>query len=109
MKNCAEVLKNHRNLEWCKGKNVDLVKSFPTNVYLQKSASIQTRTSLSKFGGKFNSLLIRLLTQAARAGGDGLGPRAGLAVVERHVLVAPGDVRWSRQPRPRCLRSELKK
>ena len=29
---------------------VDLVKSFPTNVYLQNLASIQPRTSLSKFG-----------------------------------------------------------
>ena len=28
---------------------IDLVKSFPTNIYLQKSASIQPRTSLSKF------------------------------------------------------------
>ena len=28
---------------------VDLVKSFPTNIYLQKSASIQPRTSLLKF------------------------------------------------------------
>ena len=28
---------------------IDLVKSFPTNVYLQKSASTQLRTSLSKF------------------------------------------------------------
>ena len=41
---------------------VDLVKSFPTSIYLQKSASIQPRTSLSKFGGKFNSLFIRLVT-----------------------------------------------
>ena len=41
---------------------VDLVKSFPTRIYLQKSASIQPRTSLSKFGGKFNSLFIRLLS-----------------------------------------------
>ena len=49
-KNGAKVLKNHRNLEWCKGKNVDLVKSFPTSIYLQKSASIQPRTSLSKLG-----------------------------------------------------------
>ena len=30
-KNCAEVLKIRRNLERCKGKNVDLVKSFPTS------------------------------------------------------------------------------
>ena len=43
---------------------VDLVKSFPTSIYLQKSASIQPRTSLSKFGGKFNSLIIRLLNRA---------------------------------------------
>ena len=34
---------------------VDLVKSFPTIIYLQNLASIQPRTSLSKFGGKFNS------------------------------------------------------
>ena len=40
---------------------VDLVKSFPASIYLQKSASIQPRTSLSKFGGKFNSSFIRLL------------------------------------------------
>ena len=37
---------------------VDLVNSFPTSIYLQKSASIQPRTSLSKFGGKFYSLFI---------------------------------------------------
>ena len=40
---------------------VDLVKSFPKSIYLQKSASIQTRTSLSTFVEKFNSLFIRLL------------------------------------------------
>ena len=40
---------------------VDRVKSFPTSIYLQKSASIQPRTSLSKFGGNFNPLFIRLL------------------------------------------------
>ena len=40
---------------------VDLVKGFPTSIYLQKSSSIQPRPSLSKFGGKFNSIFIRLL------------------------------------------------
>ena len=45
---------------------IDLVKSFPTSIYLQKSASIQPRTSPSKFGGKFNSLFTSLLTRAAR-------------------------------------------
>ena len=42
---------------------VDLVKCFPTNIYFQKSASIQPRTSPSKFGGKFNSLFICLFRQ----------------------------------------------
>ena len=47
----------------CKGvHSVDLGESFPTSIYLQTSASIQPRTSLSKFGGKFNSLFIRLLS-----------------------------------------------
>ena len=45
---------------------VDLVKSFPTSIYLQKSASIQPRTSFSQFGGKFNSLFIRLLNLEPR-------------------------------------------
>ena len=36
---------------------VDLVKSFPTSIYLQKSASIQPRTSLSKLHvSKFNQI-----------------------------------------------------
>ena len=47
---------------------VDRVKSFPTSIYLQKSASIEPRTSLSKFGGKFNSLFIRLLTRYTPSG-----------------------------------------
>ena len=37
----------------CKGVHcVDLGESFPTSIYLQKSASIQPRTSPSMFGGK---------------------------------------------------------
>ena len=49
--------------ERCKGVHrVDLGESFPTSIYLQKSASIQPRTSPSKFGGNFNSSFIRLLT-----------------------------------------------
>ena len=53
----AEILRSER----CKSNVnlVDLVKSFPTS--LQKSASIQPRTSPSKFWGKFNSIFIRLL------------------------------------------------
>ena len=48
---------------------VDLVKSY-SNRYeylLAKSASIQPRTSPSKFGGKFNSLFICLLTHDCSA------------------------------------------
>ena len=46
----------------CKGVHcVDLGESLLTRIYLQKSASIQPRMSPSKFGGKFNSLFIRLL------------------------------------------------
>ena len=41
---------------------VDLGESFPTSIWLQKSASIQPRTSLSKFGGWFNSIFNRLLS-----------------------------------------------
>ena len=43
---------------------VDLVKTFPTNIYLQRSASIQPRMSLSKFWGDFSFLFIRLLSAA---------------------------------------------
>ena len=49
---------------------VDLVKNFPTNIYLQKSASIQSRKSLTKFGGDSINLFIRL----SKFGGDFDGP-----------------------------------
>merc|ERR1712188_293945 len=39
--------------ERCKGVHcLDLGESFPTSIYLQKSASIQPRTSPSKFGSQ---------------------------------------------------------
>ena len=54
--------------ELCKGVHcVDLGESFPTRIYLQKSASIQPRTSPSKFEGKFNSLFTSLLRPAVAA------------------------------------------
>ena len=43
------------------GNLVDLVKSFHTSIDLQKSASIQPRTSRSKFRGDFIALFIRIL------------------------------------------------
>jgi hypothetical protein len=50
--------------ERCKGVHcVDLGESFPTTIYLQKSASIQPRTSPSKFGGKYSILFNRVLTR----------------------------------------------
>ena len=55
--------------ERCKGVHcVDLGESFPTSIYLQKSASIQPRTSPSKFGGKFNSVFTSLLRRAPSPG-----------------------------------------
>ena len=44
MKNGAKALKNQRNLEWCKGKNVEL-KIAP---FVGKLAFVQPRTSLGK-------------------------------------------------------------
>ena len=50
--------------ERCKGVHcVDLGESFPTSIYLHKSASIQPRTSPSKFGVKFNLIFICLLNE----------------------------------------------
>ena len=52
--------------ERCKGVHcVDLGESFPTSIYLQKSASIQPRTSPSKFGGKYSILFTGVLTPFA--------------------------------------------
>ena len=47
-KNSAKVLKNQRNLEWCKGKNVELEKCWKMRPWTQKSALIQLRTNLRK-------------------------------------------------------------
>ena len=44
---------------------VDPGESFPTRIYLQKSASIQLRTSPSKFGRNYSILFIRVLTGEA--------------------------------------------
>ena len=50
--------------ERCKGVYcVDLGESFPTRIYLQKSESIQTRTSPSKFWGKQSILFTGVLSE----------------------------------------------
>ena len=51
-------LPNNVSLEKCKGVFcVDLGESFQMSIYLQKSASIQPRTSPSKFGGKLLNII----------------------------------------------------
>ena len=60
-KNSAIFNENFAIRERCKG--VHLGESFPTRIYLQKSASIRPRTSPSKFGGKFNSVFTSLLSR----------------------------------------------
>ena len=49
---------------------VDLVKSFHSSFYLQKSASIRPRTSLSNLGRDFIHSAFRLLPQALGAVAD---------------------------------------
>ena len=61
---------------------VDLGESFPTSIYLQKSASIQPRTSPSKFGGNYSTLFNRVLSRAAlrRAASSDAGVALSVAV-----------------------------
>ena len=57
-KNSAIFNENFEIRERCKGVHcVDLGESFPTSIYLQKSASIQPRTSRSKFGSQITLLI----------------------------------------------------
>ena len=67
---------------------VDLVKSFPTNIFLQNLASIQKRTSLIKFAhlaeksekGSISNLSTKVLRGRARGGpalGGARAPRRG--------------------------------
>ena len=79
---------------------VDLVKSFPMSIYLQKSASIQPRTSLSKFGGNFNSIFIRLL----RRGGGGVDGPLGRGKWRKRVDPASGRQLGPRRTRGRGRR-----
>ena len=78
---------------------VDLVKSFPTSIYLQKSASIQPRTSLSKFGGKFNSLFIRLLSKDGPAPACHMSWQASSREAERLRPAVPSEDRDARLSR----------
>ena len=82
--------------ERCKGVHcVDLGESFPTSLYLQKSASIQPRTSPSKFEGKFNSIFIRLLRH-----GQPLAPRRLAAARADRWKGGQGGGAGEREPEP---------
>ena len=70
--------------ERCKRMHcVDLGESFPTSIYLQKSASIQPRTSPSKFGGKYSILFTGVLTQES----DWVKMKEDLALFKKSKLV----------------------
>ena len=63
-KNSAFFNEKFEIRERCKGVHcVDLGESFPTSIYLQKSASIQPRTSPSKFAGKYSILFTGVLSE----------------------------------------------
>ena len=72
---------------------VDLVKSFPTNIYLQNLASIQKRTSPVKF--------------AHLAEKSGKGSISNLSTkVPGAWAPAPAPAPGCRGERPRCVRAE---
>ena len=67
-KNSANFNEKIEIRERCKGVHcVDLGESFPTSIYLQKSASIQPRTSRSKFGSQITVLITYRASCSPRA------------------------------------------
>ena len=85
---------------------VDLGESFPTSIYLQKSASIQPRTSPSKFGGKFNSVFTSLLSLRRRGGTAGARVGSEQRGAGRDIATPSSTGCWSRRDRtPRTRRS----
>ena len=61
----------------------DLGESFPTSIYLQKSASIQPRTSPSKFGGNYLILFNRVLS---RNPGNSTGMEGATVWLKEHPV-----------------------
>ena len=82
---------------------VDLVKSFPTSIYLQNLASIQKRTSPVKFPrlaeksgkGSISNLSTKVLAALQHALGDRRADAEGRAV-SRRLAGAPGHSAPSR-------------
>ena len=84
---------------------VDLVKSFPTNSYLQNLASIQRRTSPVKFAhlaeksgkGSISNLSTKAKTLGRARTGEGRG--CGRAVLRREdIAVAPASPTRKNEP-----------
>ena len=86
-------------------RHVDLGESFPTSIYLQNSASIQPRTSPSKFGRKFmkfmkfNSLFIRLLSKDGPTPACHMSWQASSREAERLRPAVPSEDRDARLSR----------
>ena len=91
---------------------VDLVKSFPTNIFLQNLASIHKRTSSVKFAhlaeksekGSISNLSTKIIAAAATGTARGAGVRpAGRRTGDRNPITgAPGKsarAAVGRQPR----------
>ena len=74
-RNFAEILRSERGQKHV--NIVDLVKSFPTNIYLQNLASIQKRTSLVKFA--------HLAEKSGNGSISNLSTKVQLEVVQREV------------------------
>ena len=88
---------------------VDLGETFPTSIYLLKSASIQPRTSPSKFGGNYSILFNHVLSSAALEVGVEVEERlrrpvrvdvrgellAGRVLEEAHVLPRHELLAWA--------------
>ena len=111
---------------------VDLVKSFPTNIFLQNLASIQKRTSPTKFDhlaeksdeGSISNLSTKAEAAGWRRGSDASGPPApaALTVLEpsgnyccgRHLMkagvnIGPDIFHYIPTPSINCLQRNLQK
>ena len=66
---------------------VDLVKSFPTNIFLQNLASIQKRTSPIKFA--------HLAEKSEKGSISNLSTKAGTAACKAGSSMDPAGPRWT--------------
>ena len=78
---------------------VDLVKSFPTNIFLQNLASIQKRTSPVKFA--------HLAEKSGKGSISNLSTKACRACAEGPANVGGAALRVDAEGEAVCLRSEV--